>query len=78
MAQQRQSPDDEDRRAGDEIDEVLSHANPNTERVGCLSSETLIELARGARPLGDAAYEHLAKCSPCYREFRTLAERPQR
>lgn len=72
MAQPGQPADDHDAGFGDDIDEVLSRANPNPERIGCLSRETMIELARGARPLGDPAYEHLAKCSPCYQEFRSL------
>jgi len=73
MAQPSQPPDT-DVRAGDDIDEVLSRANPNPERIGCLPREALIGLARRAQPLGDPAYEHLVKCSPCYRQFRTLQE----
>lgn len=74
MAQRSQPPDDEAGRFGDDIDEVLSRANPNLERVGCPPRDTLIGLARRAQPLGDPAYEHLVKCSPCYREFRALQE----
>jgi len=74
MAQRSQPPDDEAGRFGDDIDEVLSRANPNPERVGCPPRDTLIGLARRAQPLGDPAYEHLVKCSPCYREFRALQE----
>jgi hypothetical protein len=74
MAQPGQPPDDGDVRFGDDIDEVLSRANPNQERVGCPPRDTLIGLARRAQPLGDPAYEHLVKCSPCYREFRALQE----
>lgn len=72
MAQAGQSPDDDEVRVGDDIDEVLSRANPNPERVGCPPRETLVGLARRKQPLGDPAYEHLVKCSPCYREFRAL------
>ena len=57
---------------GDELDEVLGRANPNPDRMGCPPRETLIALARRAQPIGDPAYEHLLKCSPCYREFRSL------
>ncbi len=74
MAQRSQPSDDEAGRFGDDIDEVLSRANPNPERVGCPPRDTLIGLARRAQPLGDPAYEHLVKCSPCYREFRALQE----
>ena len=74
MAQAGQPPDDDEVRVGDDIDEVLSRANPNPERVGCPPRETLVGLARRVQPLGDPAYEHLVKCSPCYREFRALQE----
>lgn len=73
MAQPGQHPDDAVRCA-DDIDEVLSRANPNPERLGCPPRDTLIGLARRAQPIGDPAYEHLLKCSPCYREFRALQE----
>lgn len=54
----------------DEIDEVLGRGNPNPERVGCPPRAVLVALARRERPIGDPAYEHLTKCSLCYREFR--------
>ena len=72
MAQPGSPSDDDDANFRDDIDEVLSQANPNPERVGCPSHETLIQLARRALPLGDPAYEHLLKCSPCYRQFHAL------
>ncbi len=67
-------PDHDDLPDRDEIDEVLSRANPNPNRAGCPPRETLIALARRAQPINDPAYEHLVKCSPCYREFRALQE----
>lgn len=72
MAQPSQAPDDGGVRSGDDIDEVLGRANPNPERIGCPPRETLSGLARRAQPIGDSGYEHLLKCSPCYREFRAL------
>lgn len=57
-----------------DIDEVFSRANPNPGRVGCPSRETLVRLAARQQPIDDPAYEHLAKCSPCFREFRALQE----
>ncbi len=72
MTHRPQAPDDEDLRDGDEIDEVLGRANPNPNRVGCPPQATLLALARRAQPIDDPAYEHLVKCSPCYREFRAL------
>jgi hypothetical protein len=57
-----------------DIDEVFSRANPNPDRVGCPPRETLVRLARRQQPLADPAYEHLAKCSPCFQQFRALQE----
>ena len=74
MAQPGPPIDDDDGKFGDDIDEILSRANPNPERIGCPSRDTLVELARRAPPLGDPAYEHLLKCSPCYRDFTALKE----
>ena len=72
MAHTPQSSDNDELRSGDDIDEVLSRANPNPDRIGCPPRETLVALARREQPIGDPAYEHLVKCSPCYREFRAL------
>lgn len=74
MAQPGSPSDDDDGNFRDDIDEVLSRANPNPERVGCPSRDTLVALARRSQPLGDPAYEHLLKCSPCYLEFKALKE----
>lgn len=52
------------------MDELFARANPNAEREGCPTDTVLRELASRARPISDPAYEHLAQCSPCYREFR--------
>src|SRR5206468_5037990 len=72
MANQPQQPGPTDSNAQDDIDEVLGRANPNPGRTGCPPHEVLTALARRTRPIGDPAYEHLVKCSPCYREFRAL------
>lgn len=74
MAQPGSPSDDDDANFRDDIDEVLSRANPNPERIGCPSRETLIGLARCERQIGDPAYEHLLKCSACYREYKMLKE----
>jgi len=74
MTHPPQAPDHDALPVGDEIDEVLSRANPNPNRVGCPPKETLSALARRAQPIDDPAYEHLVKCSPCYREFRALQD----
>ena len=70
MAQQSQAVHDVDVTLGDDIDEVLSWANPNPERIGCPSRETLIALACREQPIGDPVYGHLLNCSACYREFK--------
>jgi hypothetical protein len=58
----------------DEIDELFGRANPNPDRIGCPPRDVLIALARRERPIGDPAYEHLIKCSPCYLEVRGFQE----
>src|SRR5262245_35700314 len=57
-------------RARDEIDLLFSEASPNPERIGCPSDELLAALAKRERPISDPGYEHLARCSPCYRAMR--------
>jgi hypothetical protein len=72
MADTPQGPQNDDQQTQRAIDEVFGTANPNPERVGCLTTEELKALAERRLPIGAPGYEHLAKCSPCYREFRTL------
>jgi Predicted metal-binding protein len=55
-----------------EVDWFFENASPNPDRVGCLSEQTLRELAQRLRPISDPGYEHLAHCSPCYQQFRQL------
>lgn len=70
--------DDDTAKFGGDIDEVLSRANPNPERLDCLTRDTLIELVTRAKPLGDPGYEHLLTCSACYRLFRSLQQPSKR
>jgi hypothetical protein len=58
----------------DEIDELFARANANPARTGCPPRNVLVALARKQRPIGDPAYEHLAKCSPCYLEMRQIQQ----
>ncbi|MCL4849383.1 MAG: hypothetical protein KJ066_22755 [Acidobacteria bacterium] len=74
MANPRQTPDPSGFTAENEIDLVLGHANPNPARDGCPSREVLATLAQRERPVEDPAYDHLTKCSPCYREVRALQQ----
>lgn len=53
-----------------EVDWFFNNASPNPDRVGCLSEETLRELAHRSRPISDPGYEHLSRCSSCYQQFR--------
>lgn len=76
MAQRADEPFDVRRLIDhDEVDTLFATANPNPERIGCLSKTMLTALARRERDLVDPGYKHLAECSPCYREFRALQQR---
>ena len=57
-----------------EMDLLLGRAHPNPARVGCPPREMLVSLSRRELPIGDPAYDHLSKCSPCYQEFRALQQ----
>lgn len=57
-----------------EMDLLLGRAHPNPAREGCPPREMLVSLSRRELPIGDPAYEHLSKCSPCYQEFRALQQ----
>jgi hypothetical protein len=74
MANDAQHRDPPEFASGDEVDEVFGRANPNPDRAGCLPRDVLIGLARRERPIGDPAYDHLAKCSPCYLEVRAFQQ----
>jgi hypothetical protein len=56
----------------DEIDLVLGYGSPNPTRDGCSSYDLLVVLSRRERPIDNRTYEHLVKCSPCYRRVRSL------
>src|SRR5713226_5680707 len=74
MADERQAGKSPEFTPQDEIDELFARANANPTRVGCPARGVLIELAHKSRPISDPAYEHLAKCSACYREFRAFQQ----
>jgi hypothetical protein len=56
----------------DEIDLVLGWANPNPTGDGCPPPTVVWQMARRVFPIGHPAYEHLTRCSPCYRLMRTI------
>ena len=78
MADERQAGKSPEFTPEDEIDELFARANANPTRVGCPTRDVLIELAHKNRPISDSAYEHLAKCSACYREFRGFQQTTHR
>ena len=57
-----------------EMDLLLGRAHPNPAREGCPPRDLLVSLSRRELPIGDPAYDHLSKCSPCYQEFRALQQ----
>jgi hypothetical protein len=69
-----QRPDPTDFRIENEMDLLFVRAHPNPAREGCPPPELLRRLARRELPIGDPAYDHFAKCSPCYKELRTLQQ----
>lgn len=58
--------------AQDELDYLFANASPNPNREGCPSRDELVRVARLETPMGDAAYAHIVRCSPCFREMRAL------
>ena len=56
------------------VEELFSRGHPNPKRKGCPSHDVLVSLARREPPIGDPAYDHLFKCSPCWLAVRELKE----
>ena len=69
-----QRPDPSGFRIENEMDLLFGRAHPNPTRVGCPPPDLLKRLARRELPIDDPAYDHFAKCSPCYRELRALQQ----
>ena len=59
---------------GDDLDTVFAMANPNPQRHGCPTRETVKMLAARALSIDHSGYQHLAACSPCFREFIAFQE----
>jgi hypothetical protein len=53
----------------DPLYELLEQANPNPDRVGCLTDEQILGFAEGRRAVTDPGFAHLTACFPCYRQF---------
>ncbi|MFL6447360.1 MAG: hypothetical protein ACJ746_06675 [Bryobacteraceae bacterium] len=62
---------EQDRRMLELLEQAALHDYPNPERKGCPGAEFLKRLAsdRASISLDDARLTHVARCSPCYREF---------
>ena len=69
-----QRPDPSGFRTENEMDLLFGRAHPNPAREGCPPPELLRRLARRELPIDDPAYDHFAKCSPCYQELRALQQ----
>src|SRR6185436_2865376 len=69
-----QRPDTSGFRIENEMDLLFGRAHPNPTREGCPSPELLMRLASRELQIDDPAYDHLAKCSPCYQELRALQQ----
>lgn len=62
----------------DEFDYLFANTSPNPNREGCPSREELVALSRREKPIGDPGYLHIVRCSPCFREFRTMQQEHKR
>jgi len=60
--------------AEDELDYLFANASPNPNREGCPSRDALVRVSRRERPMGDPAYMHIVRCSPCFQEMRALQQ----
>ena len=58
-----------------EVRESIRRNHPNPERIGCVGSEKLRQMAEGTVPPIDPAYHHVMECSPCYEELMDNSER---
>lgn len=67
-------PPNQEFKAQDELDYLFANASPNPNREGCPSRDELVRVSRLETPMGDAAYTHIVRCSPCFRAMRTLQQ----
>jgi len=64
----------------DLLEQAALHDYPNPERKGCPGSDFLKRLAtdRKSMNIEDPALTHVARCSPCYREFVSYRDAAKR
>src|SRR5207302_1753274 len=69
----------DDRRLHRALESIALTEFPNPERLGCPGPEVLQAMAVKGLPMRHAAFEHVGKCSPCFREVhemrRTMRQR---
>lgn len=74
MTNHGQHADQPEFKVEDEIDLLFGRANPNPTREGCPTPDVLKALSRREFPIEDTGYDHLARCSPCFRQFRAFQQ----
>ena len=62
----------EDRALQSALESVVLTAFPNPERKDCPGRETLRAIARKRLPMRDPVGDHVARCSPCFRELQEI------
>ena len=62
------------------LEEAALHDHPNPDRIGCPGADFLKRLAidRRSISISDPALDHVANCSPCFREFAGYRDRAKR
>jgi hypothetical protein len=62
------------------LEEAALHDHPNPDRIGCPGTDFLKRLATDRRSISisDPALDHVANCSPCFREFAGYRDRVKR
>jgi hypothetical protein len=70
----------QDRRMLELLEEAALNDYPNPDRIGCPGTDFLKRLATDRRSisLSDPALDHVASCSPCFREFAGYRDRAKR
>lgn len=58
--------------AEDPFESAFLHAYPNPERIGCPGDEITRKIAQKKLPVDHPALEHVAQCSPCFRDIRNF------
>ncbi len=59
---------------GNPIEDILLTGFPNPERSGCPGQDVIIDLANQKLNREHDAWRHIWACSPCYRDYKTLAD----